>query len=174
MAFFIKPPVTTALKLCAFPGGNRWLTTMIIDIVDQMAAVITPVSQHMTSFNIYLFSNGMAHVISFRCPSLIIRRTGLPYESTMAWILVLAPPRLWPISVGGPFFCTSAVLMRLDNGTIHGKFLQLSIKAQDTEDIIQDAILSICGSGCKQSPMGHNALAGRAMEHHCERSTPFR
>ena len=31
--------------------------------------------------------------------------------------------------------------MRLDNGTIHGKFLQLSIKAQDTEDIIQDAIL---------------------------------
>lgn len=38
-----------------------------------------------------------------------------------------------------PFFCTSAVLMRLDNGTIHGKFLQLSIKAQDTEDIIQDA-----------------------------------
>lgn len=40
-----------------------------------------------------------------------------------------------------PFFCTSAVLMRLDNGTIHGKFLQLSIKAQDTEDIIQDAIL---------------------------------
>lgn len=40
-----------------------------------------------------------------------------------------------------PFFFTSAVLMRLDNGTIHGKFLQLSIKAQDTEDIIQDAIL---------------------------------
>lgn len=31
--------------------------------------------------------------------------------------------------------------MRLDNGTIHGKFLPLSIKAQDTEDIIQDAIL---------------------------------
>lgn len=46
----------------------------------------------------------MAHVISFRCPSLIIRRTGLPYESTMAWILVLAPPRLWPISVGGSLF----------------------------------------------------------------------
>ena len=39
---------------------------MIIDIVDQMAAVITPVSQHMTSFYIYLFQqwNGACDIIS--------------------------------------------------------------------------------------------------------------
>ena len=39
---------------------------MIIDIVDQMAAVITPVSQYMTSFYIYLFQqwNGACDIIS--------------------------------------------------------------------------------------------------------------
>ena len=117
----------------------------------------------------------MAHVISFRCPSLIIRRTGLPYESTMAWILVLAPPRLLPISVGGPLFlhqhCADApgqwnhpwkVPPAQHQGSGHRRYYPGCHP------------LFICGSGCKQSPMGHNALAGRAMEHHCERSTPFR
>ena len=53
-------------KFSSLSGWNGWLTTMIIDIVDQMAAVITPVSQHMTSFYIYLFQqwNGACDIIS--------------------------------------------------------------------------------------------------------------
>ena len=51
-----------------------------------------------------MVKRGIAYGISFFWPSLIIIRTGFPYASTMAWILVLGPPRLRPISGEAPLF----------------------------------------------------------------------
>lgn len=54
MPFFIKPPVTMAFKLCSFSGWNCWFSSVGIDIVNKLIAVISFVGQYLTPFYVYL------------------------------------------------------------------------------------------------------------------------
>lgn len=54
MPFFIKPPVTMAFKLCSFSGWNCWFSSLGIDIVNKLIAVISFVGQYLTPVYVYL------------------------------------------------------------------------------------------------------------------------
>lgn len=57
MAFFIKPPVTQALVFSAFSGRNRRLAAAVIDIINELIAVIPAVSQDAAVFHIDMFQD---------------------------------------------------------------------------------------------------------------------
>ena len=70
-------------------------------------------------------SRTSAPLRSWACPGVRRKPVGLPNASTVAWILVLRPPRLRPrVCLSGSPFCTSAVLVGAHDGGInHGVFV---------------------------------------------------
>ena len=53
MALFIEPPVALALEFCPFPGRDGGLPATTIYVVNQLLAVITPVSHHLAAFQAF-------------------------------------------------------------------------------------------------------------------------
>lgn len=131
-----------AFKFCSFSGWNCWFSSVGIDIVNKLIAVISFVGQYLTPFYVYLAQHwkGEGNIVFLPFADHQVNRITVRIDYGMDFF-VLAPPRLCPILFGGPFFCGSAVRMCLDNGTIQRKFITFSLKAQNAKDIIKEAIV---------------------------------
>lgn len=71
-------------------------------------------------------------------------------------------------------FCTGAMLMCLDDGNIHKKFLQFGIKVQTMENIIQNVIFnSFAEAVVNGFPGGYNVPEDHTMEYRFGQSRPF-
>src|SRR5690606_2999106 len=65
--------------------------------------------------------------MSWRCPPLKIKRSGLPNPSTVMWILQLKPPRLRPSACSPFFFGTGCTGMCPHNRAVYHPIFQIGI-----------------------------------------------
>ena len=83
---------------------------------------------------------------------------GLPNASTVAWILVLSPPRLRPMACEAPF-CPSAVLVGSHDGRVNHDVLVVGVLRHRLEETLPGPVL---------------APAAMALMHHPEIPEPGR
>ena len=62
MSFLIKPPVTVTLKPGSFSGGDGRFPTAVINIINQLVAVISPISQDLAAVQVDLFQQRDCHI----------------------------------------------------------------------------------------------------------------
>jgi len=70
------------------------------------------------------------------CPGVSRKPVGLPNASTVAWILVLRPPRLRPMACAEPPFGTAAVLVRSHDGRVDHGVLVVRVLGQGLENTL--------------------------------------
>mgnify|MGYP003179350996 CR=1 FL=1 len=62
MSFLIKPPVTVTLKPGSFSGGDGRFPTVVINIINQLVAVISPISQDLAAVQADWFQQWDCHI----------------------------------------------------------------------------------------------------------------
>lgn len=158
-------------KFSTLSGWNRRLTSTFIDIVQQLVTVIPTVCQYIASLyvNMLQHRNGVIDIIALSFAEHDIQRISIGIYGR--WIFVLAPPRLCPISLGGPLFLhlhyAGAPVRWKRPGTIPGgQPPGLKVGRYYREFRRQ----SIFESGCKRFPRDHSVLVSHARAHHCVQS----
>ncbi len=46
MSFLVEPPIAVTLKLISTAGRDRWFSSVVVNVIDELVAVVTSVGEH--------------------------------------------------------------------------------------------------------------------------------